>query len=154
MGLIPFLNVVYWLCDRLGIKTPPLGRITVGMLVAALSFVVAALIQVRIDALGTGQVWFAWQVLPYLLMTIAEVMVAITALEFAYTQAPQRMKSTVMSFLNLTVALGNVLVALLSYFAGLSLVNFFWVFAGLMGAACVLFGIRGYFYVQRDYPQG
>jgi hypothetical protein len=64
------------------------------------------------------------------------------------------MKSTVMSFLNLTVALGNVLVALLSYFAGLSLVNFFWVFAGLMGAACVLFGIRGYFYVQRDYPQG
>jgi POT family proton-dependent oligopeptide transporter len=154
MGLIPLLNVVYWLCDRSGVKTPPLRRITVGMFVAASSFVAAALLQSRIDAEGTGQVWFAWQVIPYLLITIAEVMVAITALEFAYTQAPPRMKSTVMSFLNLTVALGNVLVALLSYFAGLSLVNFFWVFAGLMAAAAVIFGIRGYFYVQKDYTQG
>jgi hypothetical protein len=58
-----------------------------------------------------------------------------------------------MSFLNLTVSLGNVLVALLAYFAGLKLVAFFWVFAGLMAAAAVLFGIRSYFYVQKDYPQ-
>ena len=64
-----------------------------------------------------------------------------------------RMKSTIMSFLNLTVTLGNVLVALLSYFAGLRLVNFFWVFAGLMAAAALLFGIRSMFYVQKDYPQ-
>jgi hypothetical protein len=42
---------------------------------------------------------------------------------------------------------------LLAYFSGLKLVNFFWVFAGLMAAAAVLFGIRSLFYVQKDYPQ-
>lgn len=153
MVLIPLLNLVYFLCDRYGIRTPPLSRMTVGMVIASLSFVAAALIQVAVDAAGPGQVWFLWQVVPYILMTIAEVMVAVTALEFAYTQAPKRMKSTIMSFFNLTVALGNTLVALLAYFAGLRLVNFFWVFAALMAGAAVLFGIRGYFYVQRDYVQ-
>src|SRR5262249_21924604 len=109
--------------------------------------------QHRIDALGPGQVWFGWQIIPYLLLTTGEVMVAITALEFAYTQAPKRMKSTVMSFLNFTIALGNVLVALLAYFSGLKLAAFFWVFAGLMAGAAVLFGLRAIFYVQKDYPQ-
>src|SRR5262249_45351359 len=153
MVLIPLLNVVYIGCDRLGIRTPPLGRMTVGMLITACSFVAAALIQVRIDSAGSGKVWFVWQIIPFILLTIGEVMVSITALEFAYTQAPKRMKSTIMSFLNLTVTLGNVLVALLAYFAGLTLVNFFWVFAGLMAAAGVLFAIRSLFYVQKDYPQ-
>ena len=53
----------------------------------------------------------------------------------------------------LTVSLGNVLVAGLSQFKDLAPVNFFWVFAGLMAAAGVLFGIRSYFYVPKDYPQ-
>src|SRR5262249_45971965 len=153
MLLIPLLNLVYLGCDRLGIRTLPLRRITVGMGITACSFVAAALIQHRIDAQGSGQVWFAWQIVPYLLLTIGEVMVSITALEFAYTQAPRRMKSTIMSFLNLTIALGNILVALLSYFSGLKLAPFFWVFAGLMAAAGVVFGIRAIFYLQKDYPQ-
>src|SRR4029079_8920994 len=110
-------------------------------------------LQHQIDTQGPGQVWFAWQIIQYLLLTIGEVMVSITALEFAYTQAPKRMKSTVMSFLNLTIALGNVLVALLSYFSGLKLAPFFWVFAGLMACSAVLFGLRAIFYVQKDYPQ-
>jgi POT family proton-dependent oligopeptide transporter len=153
MVLIPLLNLVYMGCDRLRIPTPSLGRMTVGMFLTAFSFVAAALIQTRIDSAGNGQVWFAWQIVPYVLLTLGEVMVSVTVLEFAYTQAPKRMKSTIMSFMNLTVTLGNVLVALLSYFAGLRLVNFFWVFAGLMAAAAVLFGIRSLFYVQKDYLQ-
>lgn len=153
MVLIPLMNLVFAGCDRIGIPTPPLARITVGMMIASLSFVAVALIQIAIDTQGKGTVWFAWQIIPYLLITVAEVMVAITALEFAYTQAPPAMKSTIMSFLNLTVSLGNVLVALLAGLGGLSLVNFFWTFAGLMAAAAVIFGIRGYFYVQKDYTQ-
>lgn len=153
MALIPLMNPLYAFFDRRGLKTTPLRRITVGMFIASLAFVVVALIQTRIEREGGGQVWFAWQALPFLLITVAEVMVSITGLEFAYTQAPRRMKSTIMSFWNLTVALGNVLVALLASFEGLPLVNFFWVFAGLMAGAGVIFGIRGYFYVAKDYPQ-
>jgi POT family proton-dependent oligopeptide transporter len=154
MLLIPLMNLAYAGCDRLGVRTTPLRRMTVGMFVTALSFVAAALLQVRIDAAGNGEVWFGWQFVQYLLLTVGEVMVSITALEFAYTQAPRRMKSTVMSFLNFTITIGNVLVALLAYFSGLRLVNFFWVFAGLMAGAAVLFGVRACFYVQKDYPQG
>ncbi len=153
MILIPLLNVAYVGCDRLGIRTPPLARITVGMFFTASSFVAAALLQAWIDRTGGGVVWFGWQFPQYLLLTIGEVMVSITALEFAYTQAPKRMKSTVMSFLNLTVSLGNVLVAVVAYEGGLKLVSFFWVFAGLMAAAGLLFGFRSLFYTQKDYPQ-
>ena len=167
MIFIPLVNLIYIACEKVGIRMLPLRRITVGMVLTALSFVAAALVQARIDttaypgtllgggvsAVGLERVWIGWQFIQYAVITMGEVMVSITALEFAYTQAPRRMKSTLMSFLNLTVSLGNVLVALLAYFSGLALVNFFWVFAGLMAVAAVLFALRAVFYVQKDYPQ-
>lgn len=187
MLLIPFLNWVYVRFDRMGIRTTPLRRITVGMLIAAASFAVVAVFQhvidgrIRADAprfaastVGTlaappgpaslvtasayaygspDKLWFAWQIIAYLLLTTAEVMVSITGLEFAYTQAPVRMKSTIMGVWLLVISLGNVLVAFLAGFENLSRVNFFWTFAGLSAAAGMLFGIRAYFYVQKDYPQ-
>lgn len=153
MLLIPFMNWVYGVCERLGIQATSLRRMTAGMFLTSLSFVVVALLQQQIDTVGEGKVWFAWQVLPYLLITIGEVMVSITGLEFAYTQAPRKMKSIIMGFYMLTVALGNVLVALLAEFGKLPLTTFFWVFAGLMAAAALLFGIRSYFYQLKDYPQ-
>jgi POT family proton-dependent oligopeptide transporter len=153
MILIPLMNLLYGWCDRVGLKTTPLRRITVGMLIAGLAFVAVALIQRQIDFVGKGTVWFGWQIIPYLIMTVAEVMVSITGLEFAYTQAPKKMKATVMGFWLLTVTLGNVLVAFLAGFEGLPLVDFFWVFAGLMAGAGLLFGLRALFYVPKDYPQ-
>jgi POT family proton-dependent oligopeptide transporter len=187
MLLIPLLNWVYLRFDRVGIRTTPLRRITVGMCFAAASFAVVAIIQHAIDAriqadtprlaastLGSlaapsgyagltaasayvygspEKLWFAWQIIAYLLLTIAEVMVSITGLEFAYTQAPVRMKSTIMGVWLLVISLGNVLVAFLAGFQDLSRVNFFWTFAGLSAAAALVFGIRAYFYVQKDYPQ-
>ncbi|MBL8798088.1 MAG: MFS transporter [Planctomycetia bacterium] len=156
MGLIPLMNFLYLRSDRLGVATTPLRRITAGMFCAALSFVVVALLQIWIDrneSQGLPKVWFAWQIIPYLVITVAEVMVSITGLEFAYTQAPARMKSTIMGFWLLTVALGNVLVAFLAGFENLARVNFFWTFAGLSFGAALLFSLRSYFYVQKDYTQ-
>ena len=128
---------------------------TVGMGITALAFVSVALLQTRVDALAaTGQqLHVGWQIGPYILITLAEVLVSVTGLEFAYTQAPARMKSTVMGFWLLAVAFGNVLVALTAHFAHLELVDFFWVFAGLMGLATLLFGVRALFYQVRDYTQ-
>jgi POT family proton-dependent oligopeptide transporter len=156
MLLIPLMNWVYRRLDRAGIQTTPLRRITVGMFIAALSFVVVALLQMGIDTNqreGLPPLWFGWQIIAYLLMTVAEVMVSITGLEFAYTQAPARMKSTIMGFWLLTVALGNVLVAFLAGFKDMERVTFFWTFAVLSAIAGVLFGVRAYFYVQKDYTQ-
>ena len=153
MILIPGMNLLYGVSDRAGFKTTPLRRITIGMIFAAASFAAVAMIQARIDASPPGTVSVWWQVLPYALITIGEVMVSITGLEFAYTQAPRRMKSTVMGFWLLAVATGNILTGLVAQFGGLALVQFFWLFASLMAGAAVLFGIRSMFFVQRDFTQ-
>jgi POT family proton-dependent oligopeptide transporter len=152
MALIPLLNLVYTRLDRVGLATTPLRRMTVGMLLAAAAFAVIALLQQWIVAAGQGKVWFAWQIIAYFLMTVAEVMVSITGLEFAYTQAPRVMKSTIMGFFLLSVSVGNVLVAITARF-NLDLAQFFWFWAGVMAAAGLLFGLRALFYVSKDYPQ-
>ncbi len=153
MLLIPFVSkVLYPLWERLKLRPTPLRRMTVGMALAALSFVAVALIQGAIDARGLGSVSVAWQALPYLLITLAEVLVSVTGLEFAYTQAPPRMKSTIMGFWQLGVSLGNVLVTLVALIK-LPLAQFFWVFAALMAASAVLFGLRAVFYSYRDHVQ-
>jgi POT family proton-dependent oligopeptide transporter len=63
------------------------------------------------------------------------------------------MKSTIMGFWLLTIAFGNILVSLLAEFGKLPLAQFFWLFAGLMLLAGLLFGLRAHFYVERDYIQ-
>lgn len=153
MLLIPFVNyVLYPGVEKLGMKATPLRRMTAGMLFASGSFAVVAMIQQRIDAQGVGTVSIGWQFVPYLIITLAEVLVSITGLEFAYTQAPKRMKSTIMGFWLLTVAAGNVLVSVISKIK-LPDSQFFWVFAALMAGAGVLFGVRAYFYKQQDFIQ-
>jgi POT family proton-dependent oligopeptide transporter len=132
----------------------PLRRMTIGMLTASLAFVVVAMIQVRINAGGDeDMISVLWQFFPYLIMTQAEVMVSITGLEFAYTQAPTRMKSTIMGFWLLSVSLGNKLTAVVTKLPDMDLLTSFWAFAGLMGVAAVLFGIRAAFYKYRYYTQ-
>lgn len=49
-----------------------------------------------------------WQVVAYLFLTAAEVLVSVSALEFAYTQAPRSMKSLIMSFYLLPISAGNL----------------------------------------------
>lgn len=154
MLLIPIANLlVYPAVERLGFRATSLRRMTAGMVIASLSFAVVALIQMRIEASPPATVAVAWQLVPYLIITFAEILVSITGLEFAYTQAPARMKSTIMGFWLLTVALGNVMVSLLARFSTLPLVEFFWVFAGLMLLAGLLFGVRAYFYRELDFVQ-
>jgi len=153
MLFIPMMNGVYHLSGRLGYEPTPLRRMTIGMGITATSFAAIALIQMRIEDLGAGVVSVGWQIIPYILVTIAEVMVSITGLEFAYTQAPRRMKSTVMGFWMLTVSLGQVLVTLLASLEELPRVKFFWIFTCMMVAASVLFGIRARFYQAKDYTQ-
>ncbi len=153
MAFIPLMNLVYAWFERRGIKTTTVRRMSVGMFLAALSFVSVALLQEWIDKVGEGKVWFLWQIIPYVIMTIAEVLVSTTGLEFAYTQAPKAMKSTVMGFWLLAVTLGNVLVALLAGLGNLSHAQFFWAWAAVGGVAAVLFAARSYFYMPKDYLQ-
>jgi len=154
MIIIPLLNVlVYRPLERRGRPLKPLLRMTIGMFLAALAFAAVAVLQARVDAAGRGVVPVLWQVIPFSILTTAEVLVSVTGLEFAYTQAPRAMKSTIMGFWLLCVTFGNVLVAFLAPLETLSLATFFWVFAGLMAAAAVVFALLAATYKGRPYLQ-
>ena len=102
LGLYPWL-------ERQGILPTPLRRMSAGMVLGALSFVGCGFIQSRMDQGATLSV--AWQLLPYIVLEAGEVMLSATALEFAFSQSPERMKSIIMSFWLMTIAGGHFLVA-------------------------------------------
>jgi len=78
------------------------------------SFALVALIQQWIDA--GDRPGIIWQIAAFALLTVAEVMVSIVALEYAYTQAPKTMKSLLMCFYLGAVAIGNFFVAGVNHF--------------------------------------
>ncbi len=107
---VPVLTLgAYPLAERLGWRATPLRRMGVGMAFAALSFVICAWFQQRLEAGATLSL--AWQVLPYTVLELGEVLLSASGLEFAYAQAPASLKSVVMSLWLLTTAVGNFLVA-------------------------------------------
>ena len=111
MLLIPFNNLVLYPAFRkFGYELTALRRMTIGIAFAGLSWVVVGTMQVVLD--GGHAFTIAWQVLPYALLTLGEVLVSTTGLEFAYSQAPQAMKGALMSFFNLSVTIGNLWVLL------------------------------------------
>jgi POT family proton-dependent oligopeptide transporter len=155
MCIIPLLNVaVYAPLRKRGIEVRPLQKMTVGMFLAAAAFGVAALQQVAIERAGVGQVHALWQFIQYLIMTTSEVLVSITGLEFAYTQAPRRMKSTIVGFWLLCVTFGNLIVAFLAPLQKThALSQFFWLFAGLMAGAALIFTLLAHLYKGKTYLQ-
>jgi POT family proton-dependent oligopeptide transporter len=107
MLLIPFNNlVVFPGLRRIGVEPTALRRMGFGIAVSGLAWIIAGGIQVWID--GGDAVSIGWQVLPYALLTLGEVLVSATGLEFAYSQAPPSMKGVIMSFWLLSVTFGNL----------------------------------------------
>ena len=111
---IPILTLlVYPAAERAGLKLTPLRRMGAGMVFTAISFVVCAWLQSRIE--GGARLSLAWQLLPYTLIELGEVLVSATGLEFAYGQAPESSRGLVMSLWLCTTSLGNFLVAAVTW---------------------------------------
>jgi POT family proton-dependent oligopeptide transporter len=155
MIIIPGLQVlVYNPLRRAGLEVKPLQKMTVGMFLTATAFVAAAVLQRAIEAAPPDSVHVMWQSVQYLVMTTAEVLISVTGLEFAYTQAPRAMKSTIMGFWLFCVTLGNLLVAFLAPLQKtLDLSDFFWLFAALMAGAAVIFAVLAALYRGKSYLQ-
>jgi proton-dependent oligopeptide transporter, POT family len=106
-----FTKVIYPMLNRIWTLTP-LRKVGIGFFLTVASFLVPAWIEVLI---GRGErPHIFWQLLAYILLTAGEVMVYLTMLEFAYTQAPKRLKSIIMSLSLLCISLGNELTALIN----------------------------------------
>ncbi len=112
--IIPFNNIVLypWLKKRFGIELSPLKKMSMGLFIAASSWIVISILQLVMDS-GT-QLSIFWQIVPFFLLTFGEVWVSATGLEFAYSQAPASMKGVIMSFWSLAVTIGNLWVLLVN----------------------------------------
>jgi len=144
MILVPLLTL--GLYPRLGKLATPLRRMSFGLFLTAGSYVIVALLQRQIES--GAHISVAWQTLPYIVLTTAEVLVSTTGLEFAFTQAAPEMKSTIMSFWLLTVAFGNLVVTAITKVlsgsdpaahAGAVSTSRFLLYAGLTFGVAILF---------------
>jgi POT family proton-dependent oligopeptide transporter len=144
MLLVPlFSYVIYPFLGRFIVLTA-LRKMTIGLFLTVIAFAIPSYIQMQLDNSLTPHI--TWQLLAYVLLTSAEVMVSITCLEFSYTQAPKTMKSFVMAFYFLSVAIGNLFTSAVNFFiqnedgtSKLAGADYFWFFTGLMLITAVLF---------------
>ncbi len=141
-GLYPWL-------EKLGWKVTPLRKMTAGMFISSLSFLSATAVELAINAGSHPNVM--WQALQYLFISIGEVLVSVTGLEFAYTQAPASMKSTIMGFWFVAIAVGNLLTAWVARVNPFQGSTFFLFFAGLMFVASVIFALIARRYTPRAF---
>ena len=113
MLLIPvFSYLVYPVIDKV-FRLTALRKISIGLFITVFAFCVSALIQEKIDAGLSPHI--SWQILAYIILTSAEVMISITCLEFSYTQAPVRMKSFSMAFFMMSIAIGNLFTSAVNF---------------------------------------
>jgi POT family proton-dependent oligopeptide transporter len=150
---VPILTFgVYPWLERRGILPTRLRRMSAGMVLGAMAFVGCGIIQSRMDQGATLSV--AWQLLPYIVLEAGEVMLSATALEFAFSQAPERMKSIIMSFWLMTIAGGHFLVAVFtnlnSRFVHAQGASEFFFYAGLMLVVAGVFIFLAARYHQRQ----
>lgn len=131
----------------------PITKIFIGFMFGALSMTWAAVLQHFIYSSGPcfkfpmkcdpkysntpNNVNVAWQIPAYVLIAFSEIFASITGLEYAYSKAPTKMKSFVMSIFLLTNSIGSAL--------GISLSSvsvdpdFVWSFSGL-ALSCFITG--------------
>jgi POT family proton-dependent oligopeptide transporter len=148
--LIPVFSFgVYPLFEKTGIKVTALRKIGWGFIMVAITFALVAWIQSKIDA-GI-KMNIGWQLLAYVLLTVAEIFVSITGLEYAFSQAPKSMKSTIMAIFFFTVFLGNILVTYINnniqdkgFFSHYQGASYFWLFTGIMAVNAVLYYVTIY----------
>jgi len=146
--IYPTLNKVY--------KLTALKKISLGLFVTVLAFSIPALIQMQIDKGSTPHI--AWQILAYVLLTAAEVMVSITCLEFSYTQAPKSMKSFIMALFFMSISIGNLFTSAVNFLMinddgthKLTGATYFWFFTALMLVTAILFIFISRRYQEKTY---
>ena len=159
LAFIPLFQYLIYPAINAVFPLTPLRKIGIGLVVTGFSFMVSAWIETQINSGLTPNI--GWQLPAYALLSAGEVMVSITALEFAYTQSPKHMKAIIMSLYLLSVSAGNLFTALVHWFIanpdgslklhGAAYYNFY---AALSIGCVALFIVVARNYTEKTYLQG
>jgi dipeptide/tripeptide permease len=132
--------VINPLMAKIGIKTN-LHRVIVGGFLSATAFVMAALVQFKVDQSDT-KLHMALQIPQHMVLALGEVLVYVQILQFAYTQAPPQMKSVLQAFFSMIIGGGNLIVALIASTRIFESIAYeYLLFAGIVYAAMIVFTI-------------
>lgn len=156
MMLIPIFSfVLYPLMNKM-FELTPLRKISIGFFIAIPSFLIPAWVESQIAAGASPSI--GWQLLAYVFITVAEIFISITCLEFSYTQAPRKMKSLILGLFLMSVAIGNQFTALVNIFirnedgtSKLSDVNYYLFFAACMLVTAIVFIVVAKMYKPMEY---
>ena len=180
MAFIPLFSFVIYPAIHRVFPLTPLRKIGMGFFIAVGAFVVTAHVENLIpaeallyDRISPNASWFnppegvffqpsvGWHLFAYAVITVVEIMVSITCLEFSYTQAPKKMKSIIMAFYMMSVAVGNTFVAGVNFFiqnpdgsSKLAGADYYLFFAGCMLATAIVFVPVALRYREQTYIQG
>jgi POT family proton-dependent oligopeptide transporter len=158
MALIPVFTLGVYPAIRRFASLTPLRKIGIGFFITVAAYLVTALAEHWIQQGQTPSI--GWQLLAYLILTAAEVMVSVTCLEFSYTQAPKALKSLVMALFLMSVSIGNLFTAAVNFLirnpdgsSKLEGPEYYLFFAGVMALTAVLYIPVAMRFRERSYIQ-
>ncbi len=129
--LLPPITMLWHFLARIGLPLKATDKMLFGFVLTGITMAIMAVAGYRSAAVG--QVSILWEVVPYVMITIAEICISVVGLELAFTAAPNSMKSFVTACWLLTVFVGNILNSQVTpYYAKLSPGPYFTLFALVM----------------------
>jgi dipeptide/tripeptide permease len=129
----------------------PLKRMTVGMFIAASAFAASGVLETLINSKGNGVIGILWQLPQFVLLTMSEILVSTTGLEFSFLEAGPGVKSAVLALFYLTTAAGNLLNSIIYGALGnLAPVSLIFIATGLQILAALVFAYVASRYVTRS----
>jgi POT family proton-dependent oligopeptide transporter len=104
---LPIVTALWHLLASLGLKLRPTDKMLIGFILTAITMGIMATAGFLAGDEGRVSIW--WEVVAYILITVAEICISVVGLELAFTAAPASMKSFVTACWLLTVFFGNIL---------------------------------------------
>ncbi|MBX7074333.1 MAG: oligopeptide:H+ symporter [Pirellulales bacterium] len=104
--LLPLVTIGWRVLAMLGLPLRPTSKMLVGFV---LTGVCMAIMSAAGFLAGDGRVSVLWEVVAYLLITVAEICISVVGLELSFAAAPKSMKSFVSACWLLPIFIGNML---------------------------------------------
>ena len=99
--------------------------------------------------INSNDVSMLWIIPQFFIITVAEVMISIPGIEFAYTQSPNSLKAVLQSVWLLTISLGDMVVIIVAEGKIMpTQVQEYLLFAGLILASLLVFVLLAVYYFE------
>lgn len=105
--VVLFIPIIGVLCRLFRLK--PLQKISIGFLFAIVGYILSVVVEILVIS-NPFEIHIFFQIPQILFMTISEVLIVVTGLEFAYSESSTHLKASVSSLMFLNVAIGSIII--------------------------------------------